>query len=332
MPANAKTHALEVTHPEFYSSIRTELTKDNSYNYIVISFGTDMENIELAEKLRQKTKEWDITSPVKIFVKVRDSKTTASLSGDFDNIIFFGSDSDCVYNTEIILQEKMNRMALMRHVLYAAEDEVRKANRSSDTAIRDVYEAACKKWYSYKEFQRESNIYACLSARMKLHLCGYDYSENGNDCSREFFEKYETNDRRVSSGLQVNGATIWKHTNAEQFRESIRWNLAVQEHYRWCANMIASGLVPCKKIDIITLDKQTILDKREHGNLTTMQGLVEFRETVAAATGDTAEETDVIRYDYQLMDDIDWLLHACGYKLIRKTETRQLKSKTASKN
>lgn len=319
MPANATMHALEITHPEFYSSIRAELTKDNSYNYIIVSFGTDMENIELAERLRQKTKEWNVKSPVKIFVKVRDSKTTTILNGDFDSIIFFGSDSDCVYNTEIILHEKINRMALMRHILYAAEDEVRKANRSSNSAMRDVYETARKKWYSYKEFQRESNIYACLSARMKLQLCGYDYSENGDDCSCEFFEKYEANDQRVSSGLKVNGATIWEHTNAEQFRNSIRWRLAVQEHYRWCAKMIASGLVPCNKKDIIALDKKTVLDKREHGNLTTMQGLVEFREAVADATGKSTEETDVIRYDYQLMDDIDWLLHACGYKLIRKS-------------
>lgn len=82
--------------------------------------------------------------------------------------------------------------------------------------------------------------------------------------------------------------------------------------------MIACGLIPCSKREILTLSKQEAMDKRKHGNLTTMDGLVEFRKMVAAATGKTEEETDVIRYDYQLMDDIDWLLAQCGYKIIKK--------------
>ncbi len=320
MPAEVIKYPLEVTHPEFYSSMRPTLMKEKTYNYVIISYGTDMENIELAEKLQQKLQEWEVHSPVKIFVKIRDAKAAKALGGDFENIIFFGSDNDCVYNAEIVLREKIERMARLRHLLYTAEDEVKRSSRS-DSVILDneaIQEKARNKWYSFKEYQRESNIYACLSARMKLQLCGYDYAREGDDCTEEFLRQYEENDKRAPSDLEVAEKQVWKYSNAEQLRHSLRRNLAVQEHQRWCANLIANGFIPCSKKEIQTLDKKGVLKKRKHGNLTTMEGLIEFRKIVAEVSGKTEEETDVIRYDYQLMDDIDWLLNECGYKIIKK--------------
>ncbi len=321
LPAKTVKHALEFTHPGFYSSMRTPLLKENSYNYIIVSFGTDMENIELAEKLQQKIREWEVSAPVKIFVKVRDAKATNVLGGDFENIIFFGANRDCVYNAEIVLREKIEYMARLRHLLYTVEDEAKRTHHSDPFSLSDqvIQEKARKKWYSFHESQRESNIYACLSARMKLQLCGYDYAEDGKDCTKDFLWAYEENDGRTPSALKVAHKTIWEYSNAEQFRNSLRWTLAVQEHLRWCANLIANGFIPSSKQEISSLDKAALLKKRKHGNLTTTDGLVAFRKLVAAASGKTEEETDVIRYDYQLMDDIDWLLKQCGYHLIKKT-------------
>ncbi len=99
-PTQALTYPLEVTHLDFYFFMRPVLLKENSYNYMIISFGTNMENIELAEKLQHKLREWEVRSPVKIFVKVRDAKTAKSFGGDVENILFFGANDDCVYNTK----------------------------------------------------------------------------------------------------------------------------------------------------------------------------------------------------------------------------------------
>ena len=57
---------------------------------------------------------------------------------------------------------------------------------------------------------------------------------------------------------------------------------------------------------------------RRHGNLTTYEGLKEYRRIVAEERGCSEEETDVIRYDYQLMDDVKWILATGGYKIIEK--------------
>ncbi len=319
MPAEVSKYPLEVNHPAFYATIRTPLSEKNSYNYIVISFGTDLENIELAEKLQQKLQEWEISAPVKIFVKVRDARASRALGGEFKDIIFFGANRECVYNAALVLREKTERMARLRHLLYTAEDVAKRQNSSEDAKLDgSIREAARRKWYSFKQYQREANLYACLSARMKLHLCGYDYAEEGEDCTADFLRAYEEADKRTPSPLTVAGKRVWEYSNEEQTRNSLRHTFAVQEHLRWCANMIANGFVPCKRSEILTLDKKEMLKKRKHGNLTTMEGLEEFRKIVADAAGKTEEETDVIRYDYQLMDDIDWLLAQCGYKIIKK--------------
>lgn len=85
--------------------------------------------------------------------------------------------------------------------------------------------------------------------------------------------------------------------------------------------MITNGLIPCSKKEL-ALNKDELLARRKHGNLTTMKGLVEFRKIVAEKKGKSEEESDVIRYDYQLMDDIVWLLHKCGYKIVKKNEVK----------
>lgn len=319
-PAKVYFNPCDISHPKFYTSIHNELSNENAYSYIIVSFGTDMENIELAEKLQQKLLEWDISSVVKIFVKVRDEKLVREIRGDFENdtIRIFGTNRSCAYNAASILNEKTEYMARLRHLLYIAEDTQKKqATRSVSLTEKELGDKARDKWYSYKQFQRESNLYACLSIRMKLQLLGYDIAEDGKDCAKEFETKYEIGDARTPSPLSIEGKTIWSYSNAEQARQSIRWNYAVQEHQRWCANMICNGVIPSMKAQIIK-NGGRILDKRLHGNLTTMNGLIEYRELITKATGTSIEEADVIRYDYQIMDDIVWLLHKCGYNLIKR--------------
>ena len=57
---------------------------------------------------------------------------------------------------------------------------------------------------------------------------------------------------------------------------------------------------------------------RRHGNLTTFDGLVEYRRMLTARDGNSEEENDVIKYDYQLLDDAYWLLSKNGFNIIKK--------------
>ena len=323
-PAETVLHSYDFSHPGFYDSLEEELSQKNSFNYIIISFGTDLENVELAKKLQQKIREWKVSSVVNIFAKVEDTKLVHEIEDDFnlDNIHIYGTNKDVVYNASKILNEKYDQMARRRHILYTAEYANRK-NLSTNISIDDknIKDVARKTWYGYRQFQRESNVFACLSIRMKLQLMGYDYADKSDasveDCSREFMEKYERGNPRRPLAPNIDGKSVYDYVNDEQFNNSLRWTYAVLEHQRWCANMVCNGLVPAS-IEQIKENGGRMPDKRLHGNLTTMKGLVQFRKIVAEQTKQTEEETDVIRYDFQLMDDVVWLLNKCGYKLIKK--------------
>ena len=329
-PARVDLHPCDVAHPDFYATMQRVLNGVDAYSYVVISFGTDMENLELAKKISQKLDEWSVSSFVKIFVKLHDEKMLKEVRNDFqdERMVIFGTTQSVVYNAGAILNEETELMAKLRHIIYMAED-AKKKKPSQDATVNseEIERLARDKWYNkYRQFQRESNVFACTSIRMKLQLLGYDYSFDGEDCSEEFETKYEMNDERTptqvtvdgkAQTLTVQGKQIYAYTNDEQWRNSVRWTYAVQEHQRWCANMICNGLIPATRTQIAD-NGGRIRDKRIHGNLTTMEGLVEYREIVAKNSGCSVEDADVIRYDYQLMDDVVWLLHHCGYKIVKK--------------
>lgn len=311
-PAIAFKHALAIGSSDFFRSVQEVLSDAHSYTYIILSFGSDAQNIHLAETLLQKLKEWEISAPVKLFVQVEKLPSANSFAED-SPLIFFGADRGCVCNTKSVLG-RMERMAELRHAIYSAEYEIKEDGADPKTAFMQE-----KHRRPYDANARDANLAACLGLRMKLHLLGYDFSLCGKDCAKHFLEFYETGDARVPL-LESKYKTIWKYSNGEQFRPSRRFALAVQEHRRWCANKIMCGFLPCKKEDLT--DREKLRDNRLHGNLTTMEGLAEFRKIMAEKRGLTEEQTDVIRYDYQIMDDAVWLLESCGYTLVRR-ETSQ---------
>ena len=98
--------------------------------------------------------------------------------------------------------------------------------------------------------------------------------------------------------------------------------------------MICNGVIPLKKEEVAKRGVAEDGEKRMHSNVTTIAGLKEFRNDMAVykiklkngadhvPTKDelavAEEEEDVIRYDYQLMDDVVWLLNSCGFKIVER--------------
>jgi hypothetical protein len=103
--------------------------------------------------------------------------------------------------------------------------------------------------------------------------------------------------------------------------------MAIHEHARWNAFMISKGLIPANLKQILeekdsegkyTNGNNSAL--RHHGNLTTYEGLTQFRKIVAQRDKVPEEKKDVIKYDYQLLDDAHWLLEKLDYKIIPHTK------------
>ena len=328
-PANLNFFPLDINSINFYDGIKDKLQEKEgrrAYNYLIVSIGEDMENFDMAEKLSSKVKEWGMSGYTKVFVKIRDKRLadevfekeyiTAENAAN-PPFIVFGIESDVVYNVDRIVREKQAVMARNRNLCY----DLIKGKKESESLTA---------WYALAEVQRLSNVYASLSIRLKLQLLGFDYEKTDGkdpDASKEYYALYEDgNPINYDETNVIKGKKVIKYTEGDYIPGKVRTNLVEQEHQRWNAYMITRGFVP-STIDQIKAGSVKDFGERRHANLTTMDGLVEFRNIVPRKPEQTPFDKDVIQYDYQLMDDIAWLLAQNDYKIVKrekaKTETEE---------
>ena len=84
--------------------------------------------------------------------------------------------------------------------------------------------------------------------------------------------------------------------------------------------MFASGVSPATKEEHRSIPKNVLLGTGRHINLTTWQGLEDFRKEEARAKGTDEESTDVQRYDFQLADEAAFILENSGFRIVRGEE------------
>lgn len=330
LPAREKYEVLDINDTEFYGKIREIVSRDpDDINYLVISFGDDLENIDLAKKLLEKKYEWGVNN-VQIFVRTKETHLDNSLAKE-QGCYFFGNTNEVVYNIDSVVSDKFFKMAYLRNRIYNLEYEIAKKEYKSvsNDEILKFAKNANRWWYTAKtQFERESNLYCCLSLRMKLHLMGLDYvssKDGGSVISKaEYLKLYAENDEpKYLSGVTAGGKPIVDYPI--DFADSRRRNMAILEHYRWNAFMISKGFVPAT-IDQILNDKKSNGNLtngknyvyRRHGNITTFDGLVTFRKMISERDNVAESKNDVIKYDYQILDDACWLLEAANLKMVKK--------------
>ena len=321
LPADDHYKNFDINDPSFYEEIQAALSGDGKFNYIIIGFGTDLENIDMAGKLIEKKQEWGLENTY-IFVKVRSGNDAYSIF-DRDDCFMIGDEKRSVYNIEEIDNNAIDIMAKKRNRIYTLEYEITtNPNKQLSDSVDKVYEKADCDWYIKKtQFERESNLYGCLSLRSKLHLMGFDYVSIDNEeknalSSAEYLDCYAPDDKPTYyDGILADGKKIVKYDL--NFKESRRKTMAVHEHLRWNSFMLSKGFVPSSKAEILKDTKKNgkNYSLRKHGNLTTFEGLAEFRRLIAQRDGKDEIATDVIKYDYQLLDDAHWLLTTSGYKI-----------------
>lgn len=332
-PACTGFRTRNINHKKFYEQLESDLrptSKRITFNYLVVSFGEDLENYDLAMKLQAKLAEWGFAEETHIFVRIRDHRLSREITQKEkgNSLYCFGDEQSAVYDLHGIVNEKNECMARHRHYTYTAEFNPKASERR-------LAELAGEEWYqSYNEAQRASNIYGCLNLRFKLNLLGFDYMpireakrrgivpketkrERGGFVAEtplpqeDYYQKYERNAPiDYSENRVVEGKRIITYLNARMKPGSPRYNLAVQEHARWNAYMITCGYIPAP-LSTLKTHRGRIHEERKHCNITTMEGLIRYRKEMQKHRPEkTEEDLDVIRYDYHLMDDAAWLLAA----------------------
>lgn len=298
-PAKIRFHVQNIYSPEFYHELyRICKSNPRSLNTIIIAFGDDLTNLDMAKRLSDKKHEWKLPN-LHIFVRIQNPQNdeNARIFADADFITFGfefpkpGSGTEngdsCLFSLRNIIGNPFEELALRRHALY-------KGLPPEDINIR--YD-----WYiSMDAEKRLSNIYDILSLPMKLQLMGLDpheaeerSQENAEKARRDYLNYYSEGDPDSVISAESTGSGLL-YTKDDFRQNRLRMNLAVQEHYRWNAYMIMSGFIPASKQQIRE-GKVKDYKLRYHGNLTTFEGLFDFYDM----TGN-----DVIRWDFQIMDEL----------------------------
>ena len=338
LPAEEEYIHMDINDCEFYESIKKMVSKNPAdANFIVIAFGDDIENLDLAQKLTEKCKEWDIPN-VTIFVRAFEWRKDQTPIED-ENCYFFGNEKTTVFNIDKMLSDKLYSMAKIRRVMLDTERAITyNCGNVDDEFVRNSTREANEKWNKTRsELQRESSIFSCLGLRFKLNLMGLDYCETDADgvalTEEEFMQIYAGDDRPDTEkyGLTVNGKRMVYY--GINYPHSRRRTMAIQEHYRWTSFVISRGMIPATKEQILnetkikngavihTNGKNYAL--RRHGNLTTFDGLIEFRRMIAERDSQPEESKDRLRFRYQNLDDSYWLLTSNGYKIVKKASLRK---------
>lgn len=392
-PANVVfRQKLDVNDAGFYESVKRDIDVEGAFNYVIIAFGSDMANLDMAEKIVAKLKEWGLYDKTKVFVKIRSDKLSNGIKDTIttfkeaklkEEFITFGIERNLVYNLSQIVDENQEMMARDKHMTYQLEDaKYKKVDIAKDRqAVKDGkmtlldyikkwYEAdkekaaamvaainsseaekptdgrlfvgdtkyeyeedvkrdALKSWYAQSQIQRDNNVYVCMCIREKLNLLGYDYIPRTNDekdACAEYEKKYEEGDPIVYGKERdgIKGKLPVKYT-IDFVNGSKRQAMAILEHQRWNAYMISNGVIPSTIEQIENGDSKN-LALRRHGNVTTFEGLVEFRKIMAKKDNCSEEKTDVIKYDYQIMDDLVWLLNQNGYMIVKRKSEKEIEA------
>ena len=318
-PAELEYIPCEIGSAFFYDRIREIVMQSkDTVNYAVIAIGSDLQNIELAQHLAFKKEEYNLPNFV-IHCKVRDHRIIESTQNlhhtDFVQIL---DDKNGVLNMDELLNSKLLKIAKLRNRTYIAES-------SQSGTADDIDTEADFNWYTMDPNKQDSNLFDVLSLRFKLNLIGMDYRIRGTTKPEEavdedeYWSIYAKKSKKdvepqIDSLIERKAFLLSAHA-----KENIPRNiLTVEEHYRWNAYMIFQGFVPATKSQI-NAGKIKDYKMRYHANLTTFEGLFDFRKLRAENLNKTEIETDVIKYDFQIMDKAWQSLNDAGYEIYKVT-------------
>ncbi len=309
-----------------YYELRRILTKNKlDANFIIICFGKDYQNVDFAQKILEKCREWGVEN-ANVFVKSKSVNKQDTFIEE-PNCYFFGNETECLYKYDNLLNGQTNEMALLRSYSYFLESQFAK-NDYTEKDLQTLKQKAFIKWFSQSQRERDSSLYCVLSLRHKLNLMNFDLAPNSDSrksiSEKQFYERYAKNyPVTVCENVCVDGKCQIVYDF--DFKPSLRTNFAILEHSRWNAFMISRGLVPASKNQILNEKNQNgkftngkNYHLRRHGNITTFEGLMQFANDIALRDGVSWQERDVIRYDYQIMDEAFWLSNKVGLKIVEK--------------
>lgn len=302
LPFNTKVISAPSGSRKVFEAIEKQVETKNSFSLIIVDTDEDFHNIEVGAKL--KTKLLDCKN-YHLFIR------SETLYTENDRTVTYFGNSENVITHDVIVNESLSKMAKLLN-----EDYVRKNADDEEKARQDfnqyIREKAEDEWKKMNYFTLYSNIYLAVSLRIKLHLLGLDYVDDGKGENTDLIKK--------RCGYTEN------RNYSEYATSSVSNAILAQEHARWNAYHLLNEYLPLPKEKISHEEdgkksfKVKFPDAKKHACLTTHKGLSQLSEYLAqkAANGTTAADYNYYANDEMLVSVAGDLLASFKHSVIEK--------------
>lgn len=308
----------DINESKFYQELLGLIKDNNSFSYLIVSIGTDLDNLDLAQKILDFINENNIDKRYHLYVRIANEEVMNSRLILDEHVTYFGNLS-AILSHDIIVGDKLSSLSVQRNELYKTKKKTLQkleAEKSKKTDYRQL-----------SFIKQLSNEYSTLGIRFKLQCLGLDYGDS-KDVDGLSLEQYLNIYLSGKEEVYANGKFDYSLQNIYHDKNNkyvLRDVMAYQEHLRWCAFYRINGYIPMKKQDIVVKDNPISSinqnnSLRTHACLTTFEGLNDYHhylvETYSSQyqTKKSKEEIlksfDTYLYDYQVMDQVYELLKA----------------------
>jgi len=326
-PMEMKYHQVDVYQGEFLDQFEKDIdsiNKENSLTYVIVSFGSDLDNIDEVIRLKKHFMQKGMEKNVKFFCRITRS-TYVDLLHD-SNIYPFGEYDIMDYDT--IICDNLNRLSIERTFQQALKDsdiveayeEINKIS-SIKKQKEELNKLKLNIWNKLDVYKKEFDIFNSINIRTKLNLCGLDIIGNQEVSNKEFYEKYDPLDELIIK----NREKIYQFPYSKSL--SPRNMLAYQELLHSNAFWLVKGFIPMKKQDLYCKHRLHLMSRsrKEFISLTTFDGLDDvINECIRAKEklnlSVPVEDLDLKKSLYQVMDNIP-LFKYSSYMIYKKLDS-----------
>ena len=302
LPAPEKIcHIAEVEKTNVYSigfadRLDEIICDENAYTFVLVSMGSDYENMAYAEHLSSTYTE----DKIKVFVRIRETET---LNIAKNTVVGYGYEDD-ILTRDVLINDSLDSLARGINKKYSA---------NSATEIEE--------YNARPTIERYSNIYHVASIFFKMGLLSLKFVDK--DTSEEQSEL-----KKADLFKRYAGYTDVKDYN-KYFELNVWSMLGFSEHSRWVAQYLLKGFraMPLSEIvvngtgeNVKVIGKN--IDARKHCCLTDYYGLDAYHKHllnlyIENGAKKTIDDVETYKYDYMFINDNYDDMIKNGYVLVK---------------
>ncbi len=292
----AKVEKTNVYSIDFADKLDEIICDKNAYTFVLVSIGSDYENMAYAEYLNSAYTD----DMIKVFVRIRETET---LNIAKNTVVGYGYEDD-ILTRDVLINDSLDSLARGINKKYSV---------NSATEIEE--------YNSRPTIERYSNIYHAASIFFKMGLLGLkfidkDTSEGQNELKKvDLFKRYDG------------------YTDVKDYKKYFELNvwsmLGFSEHSRWVAQYLLKGFRAMPLSEIIvdgTGENVKVIGKnivaRKHCCLTDYYGLDAYHKYILKLYNEngankTIDDVETYKYDYMFINDNYDDMIKNGYVLVK---------------